>query len=248
MSSLYDEKISKCSNKFFKIKFDRNSFIGFKQEEIDKTDTEDLIMIRRAVYGYLKSKKLKKRNANFRDVFFRITRELRKRKVPGGRSKLSKILENRISLEGGIFKTVKSTVSMQSTDSTSIITCETANNSPEENFIKKNFLGDFEIPDFFNDKITKYSQKHTQNFLPHLQNKFNEKNHNFLNLVFERKLEGNFNCNFTKNMEAKLNDDGDKLFTLSNFDFNPLEADLKEMEIRSAMFNYLPEDQFFNLD
>ena len=63
-------------NNFSQINFDRNTFIGFDQEEILKSETEDLLTIRRAVYGYLKSTKLKKRNANFMAVFHRLNKEL----------------------------------------------------------------------------------------------------------------------------------------------------------------------------
>jgi hypothetical protein len=68
-------------NSFLKIKFDRNSFIGFDKEEIEKSSTTDLLMIRKPVLEYLRSTKLKKRNANFMDVFKRINKELRARKI-----------------------------------------------------------------------------------------------------------------------------------------------------------------------
>lgn len=60
-------------------RFDRNTFIGFDEKEINKTSTEDLLLLRRPVYAYIKSTKLKKRNANFIEVFKRINRELARR-------------------------------------------------------------------------------------------------------------------------------------------------------------------------
>ena len=71
--------MSLSANSFQNIKFDRNTFIGFDQTEINKTSTEDLLSLRKAVYGYLKSTKLKKRNGNFMEVFYRINNELKKR-------------------------------------------------------------------------------------------------------------------------------------------------------------------------
>lgn len=55
--------------------------IGFKQEEIRKTTTDDLLNLRTSILGYLKSKKLKKRNAKFMEVYIRINEELIHRKT-----------------------------------------------------------------------------------------------------------------------------------------------------------------------
>ena len=67
-------------SEFFKIGFFTNTFIGFDQHEIEKTSDEDLISIRKDIYSYLTNPKLKKRNSNFKTVFYRINKELRKRK------------------------------------------------------------------------------------------------------------------------------------------------------------------------
>jgi len=58
-----------------------NTDIGYSQDEIIATSTEDLIMLRKAIYSYLKSPNLKKRNPNYLKVFKRINEELKKRKL-----------------------------------------------------------------------------------------------------------------------------------------------------------------------
>lgn len=59
----------------------RNSYIGFDKEEIRMTPTADLITIRKAVLGYIRSTKLKKRNVNFLEVYKRINSEIKEREV-----------------------------------------------------------------------------------------------------------------------------------------------------------------------
>jgi len=49
-------------------------------DEIKKTSTEDLIILRSSILAYLKSKKLKKRNSNYMSVFLRMNYELSQRK------------------------------------------------------------------------------------------------------------------------------------------------------------------------
>lgn len=66
--------------KTFKPEFEKGTDIGFQMEEIKNTSTEDLLIIRSSILSYLKSKKLKKRNANYMGVFFRINQELSLRK------------------------------------------------------------------------------------------------------------------------------------------------------------------------
>jgi len=251
MSSLFDDKISKI-NKFFQIKFDRNSFIGFRQEEIDQTETEDLLTIRRAVYGYLKSKKLKKRNANFMEVFCRINREIKKRNNRAGLSKVPKV---GFRCDGDVFKLIKSQNSLKnelkdsehSTDctvsETNFTYTESVLNSPEENFLTKKLFRELDIPDFFNDKISKVKNMNELNLSQQLvQSKFPEIHHQ--NIITDRKNE----CIFSNKIKAKLNEDREKLFPIHNFEANFLEEDLKEMEIRTVMFDYIPEDQTFSLD
>lgn len=66
--------------KTFKPEFEKGTDIGFQMDEIKKTSTEDLLILRSSIVSYLKSKKLKKRNANYMGVFLRINQELSLRK------------------------------------------------------------------------------------------------------------------------------------------------------------------------
>lgn len=59
----------------------KNTDIGYNQDEIKATTTEDLIMLRKAIFSYLKSPILKKRNPNYLKLFKRINEELQKRKL-----------------------------------------------------------------------------------------------------------------------------------------------------------------------
>lgn len=150
------------TNNFFKMTFDRNTFIGFDKEEIKNTPTNDLLTIRRAVYDYLKSTKLKKRNANFIDVFRRMTEELQERNVLPKRDKKKQIRQGKEKL----FKLIKKNVSTQISNSS--VTSQTENtafnnisvkNVKGNNFLNKNISIDLEIPSFFNDKVQKLDTK-----------------------------------------------------------------------------------------
>lgn len=54
--------------------------MGFDHKEIKNTQTADLILLKRSIVPYLTSKKLKKRNSSFIDLYKRITQELKSRK------------------------------------------------------------------------------------------------------------------------------------------------------------------------
>jgi len=69
-SKLYDSNIEKA-----------NTDVGYDKDEIKQTSTQDLIMLRKATFSYLKSPNLKKRNPNYLKLFKRITEELHKRKL-----------------------------------------------------------------------------------------------------------------------------------------------------------------------
>lgn len=129
-----------------KTTFDRNTFIGFDLEEIKKTSSSDLLMIRKPIYAYLKSTKLKKRNANFIDVFKRINNELRERNIIPSKKPQQNILLN-------VSKITNSTKSGTSSERESI-TNETLTNEKikNDNFLGKKYSIDISIPSFLNDK------------------------------------------------------------------------------------------------
>lgn len=113
--------------------FDRNTFIGFDQEEINNLSTQELLVLRSVMQDYLNSTKLKKRNANFKEAYVRITVELKRRKQDRSRE----FLEN---------STNESTGSIATED------------YGDKNVSKQKLLGrklkpklQLEVPDFLND-------------------------------------------------------------------------------------------------
>jgi len=123
-------------SEFFKVGFFTNTFIGFDQKEIAKSSDVDLILIRKDIYSYLTNPKLKKRNSNFKTVFYRINRELTKRK----REKLIKT-SNIEKTENDAEFSEKSQISNNLINST----------IP--------FKFDIQIPEFLNDRIISNSGK-----------------------------------------------------------------------------------------
>ncbi len=58
-----------------------NTDIGYNDEELKASTTEDLIVLRKAIFSYLKSPNLKKRNPNYLKLFKRINEELKIRNL-----------------------------------------------------------------------------------------------------------------------------------------------------------------------
>jgi hypothetical protein len=138
MSSLSPDSINP-----FGIRFVRNTFIGFDEKEIKQTSTEELFIIRKAVSGYLSSKKLKRRNANFKEVYGRINQELRSRGV----------IPKRAPLHLTTKKTKKMFATIKSQPSTKSVSASSSDENFEKKFLGKKSKIDFQIPEFLQDKI-----------------------------------------------------------------------------------------------
>jgi hypothetical protein len=138
----------------------RGTDIGFNKAEIQDTSSEDLINLRKSILLYLKSKKLKKRNGKFADVFKRINEELRRRKSCSSdaetASQTSESCENKsIAPKRTASSSFSSSISLDNID-----------------FKDYTFLGrkqssstsilNLDIPNFLNDKITKEIKKNIQ--------------------------------------------------------------------------------------
>ncbi len=206
----------------FGSRFVRNTFIGFDEEEIKTTSTEDLLLIRGAVYGYLSSKKLKRRNANFKEVFERISEELADRKVLPKRSGFHLHKKNA--------KFLVTNKSQPSTKSDSDYeTCE-------KTFLKRKHMMDIEIPSFLNDKEDRSCETLKKKFI------YEEKEikmNNSKNLL-ESSPEKTFSDFFSLPL-CRASD-----FNLPLYDSMDFERDLKELEIITKM--YSPEEKVFNFD
>lgn len=68
--------------------------IGYNNEELKATSLDDLLILKRAIYYYLKSPNLKKRNPNYLKLYKRIIEELRERNPLGQKqnSKSEKVI------------------------------------------------------------------------------------------------------------------------------------------------------------
>jgi hypothetical protein len=123
---------------------EKGTDVGFNKEEIQKTSTEDLLALKKTVVAYLKSKKLKKRNGNFMDVYQRINDELKERKKI--------VIEEKESINSGFIKAEISQGSDDRHETTPSATSE--EETKPLTFInrKHSMPFDVEIPSFFNDK------------------------------------------------------------------------------------------------
>jgi hypothetical protein len=90
--------------------------VGFEQDEIRKTSIEDLINLKYSIGGYLKSKKLKKRNMKYMLVYQRITQELKRRNDTGEYSSMMNSTTNTLSLDDKRMLTRKTSRSMELTE------------------------------------------------------------------------------------------------------------------------------------
>lgn len=158
--------IANTSSNIHNLNFERNTFIGFDQKEIDNSTNEELLGIRASIYSYLKSTKLKKRNANFMEAYLRINQELTARGI---------LRENKNKL---IFKRKESDLVFthkKSLDSTDIASRSNSNaGSDEISVIENVFLQkksrslsfEVEIPSFLNDNISIKRKRKSDSDLP----------------------------------------------------------------------------------
>jgi hypothetical protein len=150
--------VNKLSNiyldfaEFTRRTLEKGTEVGFNKDEIIKTTTEDLLTLRKSIVLYLKSKKLKKRNANFMEVYTRINEELKMRKI------INKKEEESVN-----FGFIKAEISPQlrklSSAESSIDKEELL---PEGKVLlqrKHSMALEVEIPSFLNDKKQRKEQK-----------------------------------------------------------------------------------------
>jgi hypothetical protein len=150
--------------------------VGFDEQELLSTKSEDLSNIKAALYSYLKSKKLKKRNANYKNLYSRVCKELKRRE--------GKSIVKPLGLINGVAESF------------------TSNFLGKKKRIEKinNSLSDLIVPSFFNDKCKKgdkpkvdYISKPVENFHPFLEKKsfwFDYANYDaFEFLNFDQKLQ-----------------------------------------------------------
>jgi hypothetical protein len=138
------------------MKLIKGTDIGFQKEEICRTSTEDLLNLRKSILIYLKSKKLKKRNGNFAEVYKRINEELKDRKegkksVVKEEKTIQKAEELETEEDSSIKKTECSNSDISEIEKKNEI--EDLNFNREVDLLGKKRKGDeISFPSFLNDK------------------------------------------------------------------------------------------------
>jgi hypothetical protein len=137
-------------SKEFGMSFERGTDIGFHMDEIKQNTTEDLLVLRSSIYSYLKTKKLKKRNSKYMDVYIRINKELSLRNAENKNKEDSKKEEEPIEeIKTNSFSAQKLFEFF-----------ETQKVKDEENLLnKKKKSAGFDIPNFLNDKTNEQIKK-----------------------------------------------------------------------------------------
>merc|ERR1711976_572817 len=187
---------------------------------IKKTSTEDLLTLRKSIILYLKSKKLKKRNGNFMDVYQRISAELKERK--------SGVVEDKTNLKGY----TKVEIEMDDENLRDQLSISAFNEGSTQSFLRRKTSSiDIHIPSFLNDK--KQKKEEVQKTDTNEVDKKPSLAQNFGKGLFDEKLD----------FDPSSDMDNFKVSKKAKFD-----TEIKEIEIKNAMFNPLEEDIFFSLD
>lgn len=157
----------------YKSTFIKGTDIGFDKDEIKKTSTEDLLTLRKSILVYLKSTKLKKRNANFMDAYQRINDELKERK------------ETALRKENCFYGYVKVELE-QKTNSSTHDSCSNEDNTKKSLLKRKTSGIEIEIPSFLNDKKQKVEVvfKKEEIEKPTFKKEINGKIYFFINYFF----------------------------------------------------------------
>ncbi len=166
-------------------------------DEIKKTSTQDLMILRSSIIAYLRSKRLKKRNSNYMNVYVRMNYELNLRKKNLNFSSFSdainetedKKMENSIkgkdtTTEENLF--IKKTNNSDLTEKKFYDSFEYCKKNSEINLLSRKLTQDshlkIDIPSFLNDKksleIKKLKESLQDNNLI-LVNSINSPNNNF---------------------------------------------------------------------
>lgn len=222
--------------KEFGMTFERGTDIGFHMDEIKQNSTEDLLVLRSSIYSYLKTKKLKKRNSKYMDVYIRINKELTLR---------SEEKENSNS--------PNASSSTESTNRTSSFSAQSLyeffdlqkKKEKDEELLNKKIKNSskIDIPNFLNDKNLEIKKK--KEVIKEKEEKISNKFDNNLkeNNYFSDFGRGLFNEKFDLDLSE------DEPFVIkshkNSLDNNNYE---KELEIREAFFDPIPEEAFLCLD
>merc|ERR1711957_617450 len=205
--------------------------------------TEDLLVLRSSIYSYLKTKKLKKRNSKYMDVYIRINKELSLRNAE------NKSKENPKKEEKQVEETKTNSFSAQKL----FEFFETQKVKDEEILLKqktKNSSG-FDIPNFFNDKTSEIKKKKEILKLKDdiiLCKEYKENSNSYLNNNCSEFGKGLFNEKYDLDLSEE-----DSPFIRSRKNTTDVRDSFnlimdKELEITEAIFDPMPEECFLCLD
>jgi len=212
------------------------------------------------------------------EVYQRIMRELKARKVIFPQKKERILTAKKLLKGSDLFTLIKKTPNRSTCESVTSSqddnlmcksTCASSKNS--SSFLGRKSLHfpsfDLDIPSFFNDKSQRATQESgTINSIP-VQNLPTKKNYslNFFDSqkvsqektkqegckIVEKNASKNFMSNFDLGLFAKKQDldfSSDYNSYKLPYKKDSFDSDLKEIQIKSAMFNEVPEDLFFLLE
>ena len=127
--------------------------MGFDKREITNTKTADLILLKKSIVPYLTSKKLKKRNSSFIDIYKRISEELKSRLESNSNSD-KRILEDSDKPDDAL--STKTTARSESSKTVCYFSgIDELSGESESYFLKRkissNSVLEVEIPSFLHD-------------------------------------------------------------------------------------------------
>lgn len=129
------------------LNFNHNSFVGLDQNEIENCTLEDLKYLRKEIKRYLMKIGLKKRNRNFVEVFLRINKEIKRRKL--GYPNIFQVAKTKYDPSSSINEDPTEDSSRKNSY-INIPSCNTPFHDPKESETRDELV----IPEFFNDKCT----------------------------------------------------------------------------------------------
>merc|ERR1712032_102915 len=208
-----------------------NTDIGYNHEELQATPSDDLLVLRRAIYAYLKSPNLKKRNPNYLKLFRRLNEELKNRNLTEkDEFTMNKNKFEKIFLPSGI-KTKLSSNNHKYENSNDLL------KKKRQNEIEKQ--QNLSIPEFLQDKSKE--KKEEFDFLSILDKKIEA-----LKTYGVQKGNEKKNCVSTRIKEFMHEDHDD--FYLNNEKSSIIDKELKDIQMSFAILDGVEHDQNFILN
>jgi len=221
-----------------------NTDIGYNQEELDAQTTDDLLVLRRAIFAYLKSPTLKKRNPNYLKLFKRINVEIKKRKILED-EKLDKKSEIGNKFLFGSFdsdtsdrlKFLQKNFNKEKENKIDLLKLKRKNDLQNINLQKKQ--NNLSIPDFLQDKNKRKGAIDLSNIL-------DDKIEALKSFNYEKES-GKKNCVSTRVKEFMLEDHDENFVNFKCEKMNMIDKELKDVQMSLILMDTVENDPDFNL-